>query len=98
MLVLHSVFPVLAVLLIAVLVASVMAILLGVPPLAPIPTPEGDLSGAVRFAWTVDGVVLVALAGATLPLVAHAHTWCAAACALLIAVCATRWRRRRTAS
>lgn len=126
-LVLHSVFPVVAALLIAGITASASATLIGVAPLAPvlcsaavavcavfarvgnalkgplpvrlltpIPTPEGDLSGAVRFLWSIDGIVLVALIGATMPLAAAAPAWCAAPCAALLAVGAARWRRRRT--
>ena len=127
LLALHTVFPVLAVLMIGVIAASISAFLLGAPPLAavlgsaivgmcavlarasnalkgplplrllaPIPTPEGDLSGAVRFVWSIDGVVLVALVGATAPLALIAPAWCIAACSLLAAVCAARWRGRRT--
>lgn len=65
--------------------------------LTPIPTPEGDLSGAVRFIWSIDGVVLIACVGAVLPLAAHAPAWCAVACVPLVAVGAARWSRRRSA-
>ena len=71
---------------------------LPLPLLTPIPTPEGDLSGAVRFLWSIDGIVLVALVGATLPLAATAPAWCAAACAVLLGVGVMRWRRRRTSA
>ncbi|MGW9021664.1 hypothetical protein ACWGOE_09300 [Leucobacter chromiiresistens] len=86
---------------VAALIARASAALKGPMPLrllAPIPTPEGDLSGAVRLLWAVDGALLVGLAGASAPLALHAPVWGAVAVApigLLVAVGAGRWRGRR---
>ncbi|WP_153002087.1 hypothetical protein [Leucobacter chromiiresistens] len=129
LLLLHSAFPLSAVLVLMGAAALTFSVVAGVGPLAPvlgaaaigvaaliaranaalkgpmplrllasIPTPAGDLSGAVRLLWAVDGVLLVALAGAIAPLALHAPAWGFVAVApigLLVAIGIGRWRGRR---
>ncbi|MDF2558656.1 MAG: hypothetical protein K0R99_102 [Microbacterium sp.] len=66
------------------------------PPalLAPIPTPMGDLGGAVRLTWALDGVLLATLAGASAALVFSSPLLLVVAAAVF-GIAIQRWRRRQ---
>ncbi|WP_053352365.1 hypothetical protein [Leucobacter musarum] len=68
---------------------------LSIAMLTPIPTPVGDVSVLVRLAWALDGVIVVAAAGAAVVLAGVAPVWAIAAVGGMLLVCVTRWRRRR---
>ncbi|GAA2442858.1 hypothetical protein [Agromyces soli] len=79
------------------LLARVNAALKGpMPPalLAPVPTPVGDLGAAVRMAWAVDGLLLVALSGAAAALVLESPLLLLGAALALLGIGASRWRQR----
>lgn len=67
------------------------------PPalLAPMPTPMGDLGGAVRLAWAVDGVLLAGLAGAASALIVPLPALSLGMAVVLIGLCVHRWHRRK---
>lgn len=80
------------------LLARVDAALKGpMPPalLAPVPSPVGDLGAAVRMAWAIDALLLVALSGAAAALVLVSPLPAAGAAAVLLVVGVSRWRQRR---
>ncbi|WP_053386387.1 hypothetical protein [Leucobacter japonicus] len=68
---------------------------LSIAMLTPIPTPVGDVSVLVRLAWALDGVIVVAAAGAAVVLAGVAPVWAIAVVGGMLLVCVTRWRRRR---
>ena len=76
---------------------------LSIALLTPIPTPVGDLSGAVRFVWSLDGVLLVSVAGGAVALAGQAVSGAAGlvvlagTSAIMLATAALRWSRRREA-
>ncbi|MEN2741068.1 hypothetical protein ABCS02_25070 [Microbacterium sp. X-17] len=67
------------------------------PPalLAPMPTPMGDPSAAVRLVWALDGVLLAASAGAAAAIAFESPLWLAVVAATAGAIVIRRWRRRR---
>ncbi|MFC6326936.1 hypothetical protein ACFP59_13570, partial [Microbacterium koreense] len=83
--------------LLALLVRIAHALKGPLPPalLAPIPTPFGDLGGAVRLLWAVDGIVLCAGAGVAASILVTAPVAAIAMGAVMVAIVAHRWRNRR---
>ncbi|WP_447653217.1 hypothetical protein [Microbacterium sufflavum] len=91
--------PVLGVLLLGlfgVLTGLATALQGPLPPalLAPMPTPMGDLGGAVRFAWALQGVLLAGLAGAATAMIVDVPGFALGTAVVLIGLCAHRWRHR----
>lgn len=66
------------------------------PPalLTPIPTPMGDLGAAVRLAWSFDGLLLAAFAGAAAALVFESPLLLLGAAVVLVGSGLNRWRHR----
>lgn len=66
------------------------------PPvlLSPISTPMGDLSAAVRLVWALDGVLLSALAGASVAVVFGSPVLLLVVSIALIGLIVFRWRHR----
>lgn len=66
------------------------------PPalLTPIPTPMGDLGAAVRLTWALDGMLLVALAGASATLAFESPILLVSVAVALVGVAIKRWRHR----
>ena len=66
------------------------------PPalLTPIPTQVGDLGAAVRLTWALDGMLLVALAGASATLAFKSPILLVGVAVTLVGVGIKRWRHR----
>ena len=66
------------------------------PPalLTPIPTPMGDLGAAVRLAWSLDGMLLTAVAGAAAALVFESPLLLLGVAGALLGIGVHRWRHR----
>lgn len=66
------------------------------PPalLTPIPSPMGDLGAAVRLAWSIDGLLLAAFAGAAATLVFESPLLLLGAAVVLVGIGLNRWRHR----
>lgn len=67
------------------------------PPalLTPIPTPMGDLGAGVRLAWSLDGMLLAAFAGAAAALVFASPLLLIGAAVVLLGIGVNRWRHRQ---
>lgn len=66
------------------------------PPelLTPMPTPAGDMSIVIQLAWAVDGVLVVALAGASAALILQAPALLAVVAFTVLGLAVRRWRSR----
>lgn len=66
------------------------------PPalLTPIPSPMGDLGAAIRLIWALDGVLLAALAGASVALLLHAPFLLVGVALAIGGVGLARWKHR----
>jgi len=66
------------------------------PPalLTPIPTPVGDLGAAARLAWALDGVVMAAMAGASVTLASGSPAPLIGTGVVLAVLVIRRWRNR----
>jgi hypothetical protein len=62
--------------------------------LTPIPTPMGDLGVAVRLAWSLDGLLLAALAGAATSLIVESPLLLIGVAIALTGIGVHRWRHR----
>lgn len=79
------------------LVTRVSSALKGMLPpalLTPIPTPAGDVSILLQLTWVVDGVIVVAFAGAAAAIMLQAPTLIVVVALAAAGIGASRWRAR----